>query len=113
MNYSLSETAVERLQKLKKEGKTPLRIQVDSGGCAGFQYIFSMNSQTTEDDLVLEENGTTILIDALSFSFLEGSLLDYTEEMIGSSFVVKNPNAGRSCGCKSSFSLINKKNDLS
>ena len=75
------------------------------GGCSGFQYNFSFEDQRNDDDLVIERDGAAVLVDATSLELLKGSELDYVEEMVGSSFQVKNPNATSSCGCGNSFSV--------
>lgn len=87
-------------------GKEPqsLRISVEGGGCSGFQYDIRLDV-ATEDDLVLKGQGQSVLIDPVSLPFLEGATIDFSEELIGSRFVVENPNASSSCGCGVSFSM--------
>ena len=82
-----------------------MRVAVLGGGCSGFQYNFSFEEGRNEDDLVIERNGAAVLVDSTSLELLKGSELDYVEEMVGSSFQVKNPNATSSCGCGNSFSM--------
>ena len=82
-----------------------MRVAVLGGGCSGFQYDFSFDEQHGEDDLVIERDGALVVIDSTSLELLKGSELDYVEEMVGSSFQVKNPNASSSCGCGNSFSV--------
>ena len=82
-----------------------LRVYVTGGGCSGFQYGFSFDESVSEDDMVVERNGATALIDAMSYQYLVGSELDYSEGLEGSRFVVNNPNATTTCGCGASFSI--------
>jgi len=85
--------------------KLKLRAFVTGGGCSGFQYGFSFEEEQNEDDLVIEKDGVSLLVDALSFQYLVGSKVDYREDLEGSRFVVENPNATTTCGCGSSFSI--------
>lgn len=82
-----------------------LRVAVLAGGCSGFQYSFQLDDTVAEDDLVLEENGTRVLIDPVSLDLLAGAQLDWADELIGAHFTVKNPQAASGCGCGASFSL--------
>ena len=82
-----------------------LRLAVDGGGCAGFQYRFGLETDAAPDDLVVETDGGTMLVDAVSLPFLEGAQVDYVETIGAASFQVKNPNAQSGCGCGSSFSV--------
>lgn len=91
-------TATETTNKL-------LRISVEGGGCSGFQYKFDLVAQSDPDDLVIEQEGATVLVDPISLPFLEGSEIDYVQELIGASFKVHNPNAQASCGCGTSFTI--------
>lgn len=86
-------------------GGTMLRVAVQGGGCSGFQYSFTLDSARTGDDLALERDGITVLIDAVSVEYLAGSEIDYVDDLIGSSFKINNPNATSSCGCGTSFSV--------
>jgi len=82
-----------------------LRVYVTGGGCSGFQYSFAFDDQVAEDDLALEKEGVTLLVDAMSFQYLVGAEIDYKEDIEGSQFVIRNPNATTTCGCGSSFSV--------
>ena len=82
-----------------------LRISVSGGGCSGFQYGFTLDDTQREDDRVFVRDGAGVLVDEVSLDLLRGAELDYVEDMIGSYFALKNPNAASTCGCGSSFSL--------
>lgn len=82
-----------------------LRLAVDGGGCAGFQYRFGLETEAAPDDLAVETDGVTMLVDAVSLPFLEGAEVDYVETIGAAAFQVKNPNAQSGCGCGSSFSV--------
>ena len=105
--FSVSESAARRIAFLAARETKPvmMRVAVLGGGCSGFQYNFSFEDQRNDDDLVIERNGAAVLVDSTSLELLKGSELDYVEEMVGSSFQVKNPNATSSCGCGNSFSV--------
>jgi len=89
-----------------EEGNTDLKLRVfvSGGGCSGFQYGFTFDEVVNEDDTVLDKDGVQLLIDPMSFQYLVGAEIDYTEGLEGSQFVIKNPNATTTCGCGSSFS---------
>ncbi len=105
--FSLSESAARRIAFLAAKEAKPvmMRVAVLGGGCSGFQYNFSFEEQRGDDDLLIERDGATVVVDATSLELLKGSELDYVEEMVGSAFQVKNPNATSSCGCGNSFSV--------
>ena len=86
-------------------GNKCLRVAVEGGGCSGFQYEISMESDIKENDLILSENDCRVVIDPISLEFLSGAIIDFKEELIGSKFVIENPNATSSCGCGTSFSI--------
>ena len=81
-----------------------LRVFVQGGGCSGFQYGFTFDDAVNDDDTQFEKNGVTLLVDSMSFQYLVGAEIDYKEDINGSQFVIKNPNATTTCGCGSSFS---------
>ena len=81
-----------------------LRVAVEGGGCSGFQYDIRLDD-AGGDDLVLEQGGQRVLVDAVSLPFLANAVIDYSEELIGARFVIENPNASSSCGCGTSFSI--------
>ncbi len=104
----LTDNAVSKIQYLvEDEGNTnlKLRVFVTGGGCSGFSYGFSFDEDTAEDDTIIEKNGVQVVLDALSYPYLEGSEVDYQEGLEGSRFVVNNPNATATCGCGASFSI--------
>jgi iron-sulfur cluster insertion protein len=92
---------------LDEEGnhELKLRVFVSGGGCSGFQYGFTFDEAVAEDDTVLDKNGVQLLIDPMSFQYLVGAEIDYTEGLEGAQFVIRNPNASSTCGCGSSFSV--------
>ena len=103
----LAASAAGRLAKLgAAEGRTlMLRVAVDGGGCSGFQYRFELVETAEDDDLRVQTDGQTALIDPVSIPFLKGSEIAFVDELAGAQFVVRNPNAASSCGCGVSFSI--------
>ena len=103
----ISKSAAQRVAKIL-EGEpdgSMLRVSVEGGGCSGFQYKFGFDRERAEDDLTIERDGVTVLIDSTSVPFLEGSEIDFVSDLMGQSFRVTNPNATASCGCGTSFSI--------
>lgn len=82
-----------------------LRVFVTGGGCSGFQYGFEFDENRAEDDLAVDTDGVTLLVDPLSLQYLMGAEVDYSESLQGAQFVIRNPNAKTTCGCGSSFSM--------
>lgn len=104
----VTDSAIAKVSDLLAEENNPnlkLRTFVQGGGCSGFQYGFTFDEEQHEDDYVIERPGMSILIDAMSMQYLAGSTIDYKEDIMGSSFTIKNPNAESTCGCGSSFSV--------
>ena len=104
----LSESAVRKVRALVEDEGNPqlkLRIYITGGGCSGFQYGFTFDELSADDDLVIEKDGVTALVDAMSYQYLAGSEVDYSEGLEGSRFVINNPNAVTTCGCGASFSI--------
>ncbi|PIY00187.1 MAG: iron-sulfur cluster insertion protein ErpA [Hydrogenophilales bacterium CG_4_9_14_3_um_filter_59_35] len=104
---NFTDNAAAKVKQLIEEEGIPglkLRVFVSGGGCSGFQYGFTFDETTNEDDTTVEKNGVFLLIDPMSFQYLVGSEIDYQEGLQGSQFVIKNPNATTTCGCGSSFS---------
>ncbi|CAA7616983.1 iron-sulfur cluster insertion protein ErpA [Magnetospirillum sp. SS-4] len=105
---SVTESAAERVQTLiRMEGKPNmmLRVGVSGGGCSGFQYGISLDDTIGDEDRVFEEFGIRMVIDQTSLDMLDGSVVDFVEDLVGSSFQIRNPNASSTCGCGSSFSV--------
>lgn len=103
-----TDSAASKVKELIEEEGNPslkLRVFVTGGGCSGFQYGFTFDEEVSEDDTTLEKNGVTLLIDPMSYQYLVGAEIDYTEGLEGSQFVIRNPNATSTCGCGSSFSV--------
>jgi iron-sulfur cluster insertion protein len=103
----VSDTAARRIAWVLAQDEYKgrmLRISVSGGGCSGFQYGFTFDEDRTDADLVIERDGARILIDDVSLDLLRGSVIDYVEDMIGSSFAIRNPQAKSACGCGNSFS---------
>ncbi len=109
MTVTLTENAAKKILSLIEEESSPtppkFRIMISGGGCAGFQYGFSLDYSSHDDDTVFEDKKVTLVVDEASLPFLEGAEIDFVEELIGASFQIKNPNASSSCGCGSSFSI--------
>jgi iron-sulfur cluster insertion protein len=104
----LTDAAARKVQQLILEERNPelmLRVYISGGGCSGFQYGFSFDEERAEDDIAVENDGVTLLVDPLSFQYLMGAEVDYTESLQGAQFVIRNPNAATTCGCGSSFSI--------
>ena len=96
---------VKALREMEGNADLMLRVAVSGGGCSGFQYGFSLDDTIADDDLTFERDGVKIVVDETSLEFLEGSEVDYTEDLGGAYFQVTNPNATSSCGCGSSFAI--------
>jgi iron-sulfur cluster insertion protein len=104
----ITNSAILKIADILAEENNPnimLRTFVQGGGCSGFNYGFTLDEEQNEDDFVIKKPGMTVLVDAMSMQYLQGSTIDYTEELMGSNFVIKNPNAQSTCGCGSSFSV--------
>src|SRR5512139_749675 len=97
---AVTERAASRIKEILavEPGKSALRVSVNGGGCSGFQYGFELEDMRNDDDLVIERNGATVLIDSTSLVYLSGSEIDFVDDLIGQSFKIKNPNATSSCG---------------
>ena len=105
---TLTANAVRKVQELVSEeenAQLKLRVYITGGGCSGFQYGFSFDEEAAEDDTAIEEGGVTLLVDPMSFQYLVGSEVDYTEGLEGSRFIINNPTATTTCGCGASVSI--------
>lgn len=107
MNVTLTERAGQRIAEIaaKEAGTKALRISVEGGGCSGFQYKFELIGGPDTEDVAISNSGGTIVIDPVSLGYLEGSEIDFVDDLIGASFKIKNPNATAACGCGTSFSI--------
>ena len=106
-SFSVTPRALTRVAKiLSTEPAKALRVSVEGGGCSGFQYRYDLVDGPAEDDLVIEGETATVVVDPVSLPFLAGAELDFVDDLIGQSFQIKNPNAQSSCGCGTSFSLL-------
>jgi iron-sulfur cluster assembly accessory protein len=104
---TVSDRAARRIaQIVADEPATPmLRVSVEGGGCSGFQYRFDLVADRAADDLVIEKGNARVLVDPVSLGLLNGSEIDYVEDLMGATFRVNNPNATASCGCGTSFAV--------
>ncbi len=103
-----TDSAASKVKQLIAEEGNPnlkLRVFVTGGGCSGFQYGFTFDEETQEDDTSVENDGVTVVVDPMSYQYLEGAEVDYKDSLEGSMFVINNPNATTTCGCGSSFSI--------
>jgi iron-sulfur cluster assembly accessory protein len=103
----LTERAARRINEIMaaEPAGSMLRISVNGGGCSGFQYAFDVDRTRQDDDLVIEREGATVLVDQVSLQYMDGSVIDFVDDLIGQSFKIENPHATASCGCGTSFSL--------
>lgn len=96
---------VKQLISEDGDNNLKLRVYITGGGCSGFQYGFTFDKDQKEDDVIIENDGVFLLVDAMSFQYLVGAEIDYREDIEGSHFIIRNPNAKTTCGCGSSFSV--------
>ena len=106
-SFGVTDRAASRIAEIvAAEGRqAALRVAVLAGGCSGFQYKFELDEAVQPDDLVIERGAARVLVDSVSLDLLAGSELDYTDELMGSHFAVRNPNATSACGCGTSFAV--------
>ena len=106
-NFAVTELAARRIATImaSETDGSMLRVSVSGGGCSGFQYNFTFDQTRNEDDLSVEKDGVVVLVDSVSLPFVEGSTLDFVDDLMGQSFRVANPNATAACGCGTSFSI--------
>ena len=107
VSVTLSASAAKQINAIMaKQGVNRfMRVAVEGGGCSGFQYKFDFADTPEADDIIIERDGAKVLIDEISLEFLADSEIDYTHELIGSAFKIRNPNAVAACGCGTSFSV--------
>jgi iron-sulfur cluster insertion protein len=106
-SITLSERAVRRIAELLKTESAPalFRVSVEGGGCSGFQYQFDIVTERGPDDVLIERDGARVVVDPISLGFMQGSELDFVDDLIGAQFKLNNPNVTASCGCGTSFSV--------
>ncbi|MBT3426175.1 MAG: iron-sulfur cluster insertion protein ErpA [Gammaproteobacteria bacterium] len=107
-SMSFSEAAANKAKVLideEENANLKLRVFVTGGGCSGFEYGFTFDEDREDDDSAIEQNGVMLLIDPLSYQYLDGAEIDFREDLQGSRFIVTNPNASATCGCGNSFSV--------
>jgi iron-sulfur cluster insertion protein len=105
---TITEQAAEKIKDILAEENNPelkLRMFVQGGGCSGFSYGFTLDEMTNDDDFDIEKDGIHVLVDAMSAQYVQGAEVDYKEDLHGSQFTIKNPNAQTTCGCGSSFGV--------
>ena len=105
---SFTDRAAAKVRELREEEGNPalkLRVYITGGGCSGFSYGFTFDERVNDDDTIVDNDDVTLLVDAMSIQYLSGSEVDYEQGLMGSRFVVQNPNATSTCGCGSSFSV--------
>ncbi|MAK61814.1 MAG: iron-sulfur cluster insertion protein ErpA [Ponticaulis sp.] len=106
-SVTLSASAAKRINAIlaNQVDADFLRVSVEGGGCSGFSYKFDFGKSVDDEDIVIERDGARVAIDSMSLPFLEGSEIDFVDELIGAAFKIHNPNATASCGCGTSFSI--------
>lgn len=106
-DVGVTEAAAKRIVQIVagELGKTALRVSVEGGGCSGFSYNFDLVDIRNDDDIAIEKDGATVLIDDISLVYMSGSVIDFVDDLMGQSFQIRNPNAVASCGCGTSFSI--------
>ena len=106
-DISVTDSAAKRIAKIlsSEPDKSALRVSVEGGGCTGFSYKYELVSDQEDDDLVIEKSGAKVLIDMISLPYLDGSVIDFIDDLMGQSFQIQNPNATSSCGCGTSFAI--------
>ncbi len=104
---TLTERAARRINEIMttEPAGSMLRISVNGGGCSGFQYAFDVDRTRQNEDLLIERDGAAVLVDEVSIQYMDGSVIDFVDDLIGQSFKIENPHATASCGCGTSFSL--------
>ncbi|HAT84532.1 iron-sulfur cluster insertion protein ErpA [Cohaesibacter gelatinilyticus] len=104
---SVTESAMKRIATIlsKEDQGTMLRISVSGGGCSGFQYNYDLTKDSENDDMVIERDGAVVLIDPMTQAYMEGSQVDFVDDVMGQSFQITNPQATASCGCGTSFAI--------
>lgn len=107
-SLQFTQAAARKVRELMLEEGNPslkLRVYIQGGGCSGFQYGFSFDEELQDDDLAVQTDGVTLIVDPVSLQYLGGAEVDYSESLQGAQFVIRNPNAKTTCGCGSSFAV--------
>lgn len=106
-DITVSDSAAKRIAKIlqSEPDKTALRVSVEGGGCSGFSYKYDLVDAQEDDDIVIEKLGAKVLIDSISVPYIDGSEIDFVDDLMGQSFQIRNPNATASCGCGTSFAI--------
>ncbi len=106
-NVVVTERAARKIGEILGRESAPavLRVSVEGGGCSGFQYRFDVDKAAAADDLVIERDGATVVVDPVSLQYMAGSQIDFVDEVMGATFKVENPKATAACGCGTSFTL--------
>jgi len=104
---TISDSAAKKIKSIidDENPNLKLRVFVQGGGCSGFQYGFTLDELSEDDDFTFEKDGINVVVDSLSMQYLNEAMIDYTEDMMGASFTIKNPNVTATCGCGSSFTI--------
>ena len=105
---TITPNAIYKIKDILAEENNPnirVRAFVQGGGCSGMSYGFTLDEEQNEDDFIIDNTDGSVVIDSMSMQYLSGSTIDYKEDLMGSSFTIKNPNASSTCGCGSSFSV--------
>ena len=104
---SVTERAARRINEIMagEPAGSMLRISVNGGGCSGFQYAFDVDRKRQPDDIAIEREGATVLVDQVSLQYMDGATVDFVDDLIGQSFKIENPQATAGCGCGTSFSI--------
>jgi iron-sulfur cluster assembly accessory protein len=107
MKVEMTDSAARRIASIvaAEPGKTALRVAVEGGGCSGFSYKFDLVDGRNDDDVAIEKDGATVLVDDMSLVYMGGSVIDFVDDLMGQSFQIRNPNAVAACGCGTSFSI--------
>jgi iron-sulfur cluster assembly protein len=103
---TITEPAADRVRRLMEERKLAdhaLRVFVSGGGCSGMQYGMALEGNPRQEDVIWKDNGVTLIVDPVSIGYLNGSVIDYVDDLMGGGFRIDNPNAVASCGCGQSF----------
>jgi len=104
---TISDSAAKKIKSIidDENPNLKLRVFVQGGGCSGFQYGFTLDELSEDDDFTFEKDGINVVVDSMSMQYLNEAMIDYTEDMMSSSFTIKNPNVTATCGCGSSFTI--------